>query len=413
MGEFFTAAMSSYRHTRTSPRQAVSPPRSISPHRTESPVSTRRAASPGIGSAAPVRYEADPSRASPPRPVSPGRDASPRAIRPSQDLNRGTTPPQLRMQHLSNRLQGLQDELQAEKQTAVDGANIKRMRIESRYTKPRLPMATDDDRITMLAEQVAVTRKELAELIAAREDFEEQSTKVIKAVENHINLDLTVEKRARKDLEAKMLKYAEDLVIALRDDLEQEKKLRLEAQTVYHQTLEDVMEISKNIDLEAGARKQQEINIDKHLCDEVGLLRDLCDQVSSKRTTLEFSFKEKLDAEFLSLNLEIERERRLRAKMESDHQSELDNEIELITNLVNTNTKKAEEETSLIVQVAEEADDLKQLLLEEHGNRDESEKGMVKLMDEMYTKLHREVEEERTDRETTQERFIRMLEGLA
>lgn len=338
----------------------------------------------------------------------------PRAIKPSEDLKRGTSPVKLRMQHLSNRLQGLQDELQAEKATAVDDANIKRMRIEHRYTKPRLPMPTDDDRITMLAEQVAVTRKELAELIAAREDFEEQSTKVIKAVENHINLDLTVEKRARKDLEAKMLKYAEDLVIALRDDLEAEKKLRMEAQTVYHQTLEDIMEISKNIDLEAGARKQQEINIDKHLCDEIGLLRDLCDQVSAKRSSLEFAFKEKLDAEFMALSLELERERRLRAKMEADHQSELDAEMELITNLVNTNSKKAEEEeTSLIVQVAEEADNLKQLLLEEHGNRDESEKSMVKLMDEMYTKLHREVDEERQDREGTQERFIRMLEGLA
>merc|ERR1711934_1130914 len=402
--------MSSYRQTRTSPRVPMSAPRALSPH---SPIRTR-SPSPPQGSPPPARYAQDPSRASPPRPVSPGRDASPRALRPSEDLKRGTSPVKLRMQHLSNRLQGLQDELQAEKSTAVDDANVKRMRIEGRYNKPRLPMPTDDDRITMLAEQVAVTRKELSELIGAREDFEEQSTKVIKAVENHINLDLTVEKRARKDLEARMLKYAEDLVIALRDDLEAEKKLRMEAQTVYHQTLEDIMEISKNIDLEAGARKQQEINIDKHLCDELGLLRDLCDQVSEKRQTLEFSFKEKLDAEFMALSLELEKERRLRAKMESDHQSELDNEIELITNLVNTNTKKAEEEeTSLIVQVAEEADNLKQLLLEEHGNRDESEKAMVKLLDEMYTKLHREVEEERADREGTQERFIRMLEGLA
>merc|ERR1711934_949844 len=402
--------MSSYRQTRTSPRVPMSAPRALSPH---SPIRTR-SPSPPQGSPPPARHDVDPSRSSPPRAVSPGRDASPRAIRPSQDLNRGTSPVKLRMMHLSNRLAGLQDELDAEKKTTVDDKNIKRMRIEHRYTKPRLPMPTDDDRITMLAEQVAVTRKELSELIGAREDFEEQSTKVIKAVENHINLDLTVEKRARKDLEARMLKYAEDLVIALRDDLEAEKKLRMEAQTVYHQTLEDIMEISKNIDLEAGARKQQEINIDKHLCDELGLLRDLCDQVSEKRQTLEFSFKEKLDAEFMALSLELEKERRLRAKMETDHQAEVDTEIELITNLVNTNTKKSEEEeASLIVQIAEEADNLKQLLLEEHGNRDESEKSMVKLMDEMYTKLHREVDEERQDREGTQERFIRMLEGLA
>lgn len=54
-------------------------------------------------------------------------------------------------------------------QTTVDDKNIKRMRIEHRYTKPRLPMPTDDDRITMLAEQIAVCRKELADLIASRE----------------------------------------------------------------------------------------------------------------------------------------------------------------------------------------------------------------------------------------------------
>lgn len=353
-------------------------------------------------------------RAAPPKPVSPGRDVSPRAIRPSQDLNRQSSPVKLRMQHLSNRLQGLQDELLAEKQTSVDDKNIKRMRIEHRYTKPRLPMPTDDDRITMLAEQVAITRKELSELMASREDFEDQSTKVIKAVESHINLDLTVEKRARKDLEAKMLKYAEDLVTALRSDLEQEKKLRTESQTVYHQTLEDIMEISKNIDLESAARKQQETNVDKHLMDEVGLLRDLCDQVRNKREALELGFKEKLDAEFMALNLDLERERRLRAKMEHDHQAEIEAECLNITTLIDTNCKKAEdEETALVIQCAEESDNLKGLLMEEHGNRDESEKSMVKLLDEMYTKLHREVEEERSDRENTQERFIRMLEGLA
>merc|ERR1711865_922459 len=219
---------STYRHTRTSPRQAASPPRTMPPHRTEAPTSTRRMAAAGAP-APPVRAIAEiEPRAAPPKPVSPGRDVSPRAIRPSQDLNRNTSPVKLRMQHLANRLQGLQDELQAEKTTAVDDKNIKRMRIESRYTKPRLPMPTDDDCVTMLAEQVAVTRKELSELMASREDFEDQSTKVIKAVESHINLDLTVEKRARKDLEAKMLKYAEELVTSLRMDLEQEKKLRME-----------------------------------------------------------------------------------------------------------------------------------------------------------------------------------------
>eukprot|EP00657_Telonema_sp_P-1_P008562 TRINITY_DN2997_c0_g1_i1.p1 TRINITY_DN2997_c0_g1~~TRINITY_DN2997_c0_g1_i1.p1 ORF type:complete len:196 (+),score=104.48 TRINITY_DN2997_c0_g1_i1:63-650(+) len=160
----------------------------------------------------------------------------------------------------------------------------------------------------------------------------------------------------------------------------------------------------QNIDLEAGARKQQEVNVDKHLMDEVGLLRDLCDQVRSKREALELGFKEKLDAEFMALNLDLERERRLRAKMELDHQTEIQDECHSIGDLVNNNCKKAEEEeTALILQCAEESDNLKGLLMEEHGNRDESEKAVVRLLDEMYTKLHREVEEERKDRENTQE----------
>merc|ERR1711998_137792 len=223
---------------------------------------------------------------------------------------------------------------------------------------------------------------ELADLIASREDFEDQSTK---AVKNHINLDLTVEKRARKDLEAKMLKYAEDLVGSLRADLELEKKLRNEAATTYQQTLEDILEISKNIDLETEARKQQEVNIDKHLMDEVALLKDLLDQVRQKRETLEYAFKEKLDSEFMALNLELERERRLRAKMEMEHHRELQMEIEPVWQLIADNQKMSEnEETSLVVQIAEESDGLKKLLLEEHAARDESEKS-VRLLEDMYT----------------------------
>merc|ERR1712072_1438036 len=324
-----SAKMSSYRQTRTSPASPMGPPRALSAH---SPIRTR-SPSPPQGSAPPARFEASAARAPPPRPVSPGRDVAPRALRPTENLDRAASPVKLRMQHLSNRLAGLQDELDAEKKTSIDDKNIKRMRIEHRYTKPRLPMPTDDDRITMLAEQVAVCRKELSDLIASREEFEDQSTKVVKAVENHINLDLTVEKRARKDLEAKMLKYAEDLVGSLRADLEVEKKLRNEAATTYQQTLEDILEISKNIDLETEARKQQEVNIDKHLMDEVALLKDLLDQIRQKRETIEYAFKEKLDSEFMALNLELERERRLRAKMEMEHHRELQLEIEAVRQL--------------------------------------------------------------------------------
>merc|ERR1712097_138216 len=137
----------------------------------------------------------------------------------------------------------------------------------------------------------------------------------------------------------------------------------------------------------------------------IGLLRDLLDQVRQKRETLEYAFKEKLDSEFMALNLELERERRLRAKMEMEHHRELQLEIEPVWQLIADNQKMSEnEESSLIIQIAEESDGLKKLLLEEHAARDDSEKSVVRLLEDMYTKLHKEVEEERRDRENTQEK---------
>ena len=58
---------------------------------------------------------------------------SPRAIRPSEDLDRGASPVKLRMMHLSNRLAGLQDELDAEKKVA----NYLRRRTLPPSTQPK------------------------------------------------------------------------------------------------------------------------------------------------------------------------------------------------------------------------------------------------------------------------------------
>jgi len=109
----------------------------------------------------------------------------------------------------------------------------------------------------------------------AREDFEEQSTKVIKAVENHINLDLTVEKRARKDL-----------AIALRDDLEAEKRMRMEAQTVYHQTRRHHGDLKEHRPRGGGSRRS--------ILTSIWWTRfaDLCDQVVQKRGNLEYALGE-------------------------------------------------------------------------------------------------------------------------
>jgi len=58
--------------------------------------------------------------------------------------------------------------------------------------------------------------------------MDERKSKEIKAVEQSCQLDLTVEKRGRKDLENKIMKQVDETCFALRLDLAREKKLREE-----------------------------------------------------------------------------------------------------------------------------------------------------------------------------------------
>ena len=66
--------------------------------------------------------------------------------------------------------------------------------------------------------------------------MDERKTKEIKSVESSISLDLTAEKRARKDLDAKIMKQVDETAFALRLDLAREKKLREEAEAALAST---------------------------------------------------------------------------------------------------------------------------------------------------------------------------------
>ena len=57
--------------------------------------------------------------------------------------------------------------------------------------------------------------------------MDERKNKEIKTVESSISLDITAQRRARKDLENKITKQVDETSFALRLDLAREKKLHL------------------------------------------------------------------------------------------------------------------------------------------------------------------------------------------
>merc|ERR1712139_116464 len=75
---------------------------------------------------------------------------------------------------------------------------------------------SEEDKLRPLHEQITKLQEELASERMGREVMDERKTKEIKAVESSISLDLTVEKRARKDLESKIMKQVDETCFALR-----------------------------------------------------------------------------------------------------------------------------------------------------------------------------------------------------
>merc|ERR1711959_457039 len=105
---------------------------------------------------------------------------------------RDASPNKLRIRQLSDKLASLQDEMDHEKQARSDATELK--------------LKVLDDKLLPLNEQIERLMEELAAERLSREVMDERKTKEIKSVESSISLDLTAEKRARKDLDAKIMK---------------------------------------------------------------------------------------------------------------------------------------------------------------------------------------------------------------
>merc|ERR1711998_732262 len=100
---------------------------------------------------------------------------------------RDASPNKLRIKQLSEKLGFLQDEMDHEKQARSDATELKLKVLDDKLLRAQI---TEEEKLRPLNEQIERL-------------MDERKTKEIKSVESSISLDLTAEKRARKDLDAK------------------------------------------------------------------------------------------------------------------------------------------------------------------------------------------------------------------
>merc|ERR1719359_789397 len=101
------------------------------------------------------------------------------------------SPNKLRVRQLSDRFGVLQEELEGEKQARNDAVELKLRVLDDKLLRAQI---SEEDKLKPLHEQITKLQEELAAERLSREVMDERKTKEIKAVEQAISLDLTVEK---------------------------------------------------------------------------------------------------------------------------------------------------------------------------------------------------------------------------
>merc|ERR1711943_111982 len=112
------------------------------------------------------------------------------------------SPNKLRIKQLSEKLGFLQDEMDHEKQARSDATELKLKVLDDKLLRAQI---TEEEKLRPLNEQIERLMEELSVERLSREVMDERKSKEIKSVEISISLDLTAEKRARKDLDAKIM----------------------------------------------------------------------------------------------------------------------------------------------------------------------------------------------------------------
>merc|ERR1711977_746589 len=143
------------------------------------------------------------------------------------------SPNKVRIGHLSERLVGLQDELEHEKQARSDAVELKLKVLDDKLLRAQI---SEEEKLKPLNEQISRLHEELAA--------------------ERLSHMIAHEQQARKDLEQKVMRQMDEKCLALHVELAKEKKLREEAEERMARDIQDeINRLSERIDQERRSRE--------------------------------------------------------------------------------------------------------------------------------------------------------------
>merc|ERR1712010_196424 len=161
-----------------------------------------------------------------------------------------------RLRNLSMKIASMGDELSQEKQARADAVELKLKVLDDKLLRAQI---AEDEQLKPLNDQIS---RYVEELSAER-----------------LSRELTSAKRARKDLEAKLIKMFDETAFSLRLDLAREKKLTEEAEERHEKEVADeIIRIADSVDQERRQRLDGEEALLKRINDEIYRLKDTVEQ---------------------------------------------------------------------------------------------------------------------------------------
>ncbi len=200
------------------------------------------------------------------------------------------SPSKIRMRQIADKLSGLQAGLDEEKQARRDAIEMKLKVLEEKLTKTTV---AEETKLNGIKEQLGKLEDQISTNRAARDVLDERKTKELRLVESSITLDLGVEKQARKDSEAKILKAIDERCYTLRLELAKEKKAREEAEEKQNREMaEEILRLSESLDGERRDREDKYSRMIKKLNTEIDeLTKTLGDERKEREDSEQTMFK--------------------------------------------------------------------------------------------------------------------------
>lgn len=212
-----------------------------------------------------------------------------------------------RIGRLSERLSGLQQGLEHERNVRFDSLHTKMHDVETRLTVSQENMTKD---CAALKESLVQFQRDFDEERLNREALNDARANELTTMDTRLEQALEAEQQARRDAEAKVLRNFDEKTSVLREEIAREGRTRVEAETALRRYVDvDIPKLYESLREEAQSRESMEDRIVRRASEEITRLQEAILTEKKAREDTEEALLRMMEDAVAKMRAEIAQER--------------------------------------------------------------------------------------------------------